>query len=397
MYPVSPDFIQAIRNGAVVKTVIDVYKPGGNEPWLEDVPIENGSITSDPDAAIRRRVTLNIDLGKGDSGLYVPAGGYDGDHGLWPAGLEANIRQGVVLRPGPQGTEWVNLGWFILSRPRVHDDGSNFTLSIEGADLSKKINRASLVDAFDIGFGTPMTYAVTRILMYALPTLGEEDFDFSLVVDDPGMPHLTLTAGGNPWDVFSKITRSHGYYMDISVDRKVRMRIIPRPGVDDPIIAYEEDEYNIVDKIERELDEDSAINGVIVVGGNPSVGNAIRGEAWNKNPLHPLYYDPASPGASKVGPHIQTMNVNWVADQNQADAVAEFELFRLGEVAETVSLSAAPMFCHEPFDIVRLHRARAGIGGDYILHSMQLGLGAKGSLDVTTRQPQLALLSPVEQ
>lgn len=394
MLPVSSDFKREIINGASLVTVGDIYR--GEELLLPDVPISGGSITSDPDALVRRRCTLNIDVDEAPD-LYVPSAQYRYDQGLWPAGNQINVRQGVKYRDGRLGTEWVNLGWFILTTPRVHDSGDQLTLSVSGSDISRRLHRCKLRDEYTIQAGTFVPYALKRTLMDCMPTLTDDDFDIDDAIEitalDGGVysvtPHLVLARGDSPWEKMSKLCRWQGMDLDITTDRKIRLRRLPNPVFEDPYAVYEEGEYNIFTEVERVLDDENAINGVVIIGENSSNPVVARGEAWDLNPFSPTYYDPNNPAASVYGPNPKIVSVNWVADDSTARLVAALEFNKYVGVIETVSITALPMFCHEPYDIVRLKRARAGIDGEYMFASMEIGLGPEGALHASTRQREL--------
>jgi hypothetical protein len=394
VYQVSSDFKREILDGASLITVGDVYRGDPySSPLLTDVPIVSGTITADPDAVVRRRCSLEIGVEESPD-LYVPAQRYSNDQGFWPSGNEINIRQGVKYRNGTLGTEWVNLGWFTISNPRVKDNGQQLTLSVEGSDMGRRIGRWKLNDDYDIPAGLFVPAAVQRVLMATMPTLGDADFDFDEAMQINTLsggvnaltPHLILSRNDNVWEKMCKLCRWNGMDLDITVDKKIRIRPLPNPLWEEPDAVYEEGEFNIVTDYERILDDENAINGVIIIGENSSNPTIVRGEAWDTNPFSPTFFDPANPGSSRYGRNPKIVSVNWVSSNDVAQLVATYELIKASGIVETVNISALSMFCHEPYDIVQLKRARAGIDAEYMINSMTLGLGSDGALQANTRQ-----------
>jgi hypothetical protein len=394
MYQVSSEFKQEILDGATIVTVVDIYMGDKySPPVAENVPIDGGSITSDPEAAIRRRCELEINATDSPD-IFIPSPQYRTNQVMWPSGNEVNIKQGIKYRNGSLGTEWVNLGWFTLSRPHVRDTGDELKVTVEGADFTRRIGRNKFVNEYYIAPNTFIPDAVKSVFNQILPGVEEKDYDFATAANinqsNGGItavtPALTLQRNDNPWVKMANMCRWCGLDLDITVDRKIRLRPLPNPLWEDPVAVYEEGEYNIIEDLERVLDDDGAINGVVVIGENSSNPTIVRGECWDTNPFSPTYFDPANPGASKFGPNPKVISLNWVAQNDIAQLVAIYEFLKSQGIIETINFTGLPMFAHEPYDIVRIKRARAGIDGEYMIDSMSLGLGPNGSLQATTKQ-----------
>lgn len=394
MYQVSPEFTREILDGASYVTVGDIYAGDKySTPIAENVPIDGGTITSDPDARIRRRCDLEINA-TDNPDILIPSAQYDTNQVMWPSGNEINIRQGIRYRNGVLGTEWLNLGWFTLSRPRIRDSGGELRVSVQGADMTRRIGRCNIINEIFIASGTFIPDAVKYVFNQCLPGITEEDYDFVSAADinqaNGGItttaPALTLKRNDNPWEKMANLCRWSGLDLDVTVDKKIRLRPLPNPLWEEPVATYEEGDYNIVEDIERVLDDEEAINGVVVIGENSDNDSIVRGECWDTNPFSPTYYDPKNPGASKFGPNAKVISLNWVSSDGQAELVAIYEFLKSQGIIETINFTALPMFAHEPYDIIRLKRLRAGIDGEYMINSMSLGLGPEGELQATTMQ-----------
>lgn len=408
MYPVSPEFVAEIRKGATIVTTADVYRLGQPLSGMQNIPIIDGSITVDPNAEVRRRCTVELDPAI-DPVRYVPGVRFSEDYGLWPAGNEMNIKQTLKYRNGALGKETVNLGWYQISRPQVVDSGDDVRVTVEGWDLSRKYGRFPATGPMYIEWGTFVTDGIRRILGWTSPLLGDDDFDFdevsSMDTEFQGninlrFARLQFERGDNAWAMLAAACRTMGLDLEVTVDRKVRLRPIPyllfstigldpESAGDQPDATYEEGEYNIIESMSRSLDDQDAYNGVIFIAENSSNVPTAAGAVWDLDILSPTYYDPASPDSSAYGPHPKIVTDRWTSDEGDPELFAYFEFLRIRGILENVTIDAWPMFCHEPYDVLKLKRSRIGVDDNYLLESFTLGLGPDGKLDGKMRSRRL--------
>ena len=390
MYPVSPEFIQEITTGATIVVRADVYR-GGVDPILTDIPILPGStVTEDPYASVRRRCTLNIAPTEGLM-RYVPAAVFRDDTGLWPAGSEIRVRQGIRYANRALGTEWVEMGWFTVGRVEVRKQQGELTLQTDGFDMTRAIGRARLTDVYDIPWGSKITDTVGNLFLSQCSWLSTDDFDFSriqLLADAGGTatlftPHIVLDINEDPWVFAVELCRDQGIDLRVDGNKKIVMRPYPNTHTESPVAEYRSGQYNIVEEYSRVLDDQESYNGVIVIGENPSNQTVVRGEVWDRNIYSPTYFDPANPGASAYGPHPLIVRNQNIASDDSAAWCAYFTFLNNRGILETLSINALPHFAHEPFDQVFLHDTETGVDGQYMLQNCQIGLGHDGSLQAT--------------
>jgi hypothetical protein len=391
MYPVSPEFIKEIVSGATIVTRADVYR-GEDEPVLSDIPILPGSsISEDPYADVRRRCSLSVAPSEGVI-RYTPSAVFKDDNGMWPAGSEIRIRQGVRFADTSLGTEWVEMGWFSVGRVEVRRTNNDMSLSIDGFDLSRRIGRSRLTDAFNIIEGSKITDVIFNLFLSQCQWLDGAKFMFDevrLLAETAGVatlttPHIVLDINENPWTFAVSLCRDQGIDLRIDGDKNIVMRAFPNVNSDDPVASYKTGEFNIIEEYSRVLDDDNSYNGVIVIGENPSNDSVVRGEVWDVNINSPTYFDPANPGNSVYGPHPLIITNQNIASVDAAAWSAYYTFLNNRGIMETVSVRALPHFAHEPFDLVFLHDPESGVDGHYMFQTCNIGLGPDGSLTATT-------------
>lgn len=401
MYSVSQQFMDEIRAGAEIVTKGDLYY--GGELIAEDIPILDGNITDDSNSLIRRRCTIQLEPSENWDKLIPGIGSVPNesqgtsDFSLWPVGTELKLTQGIKFRRREFGTEWVPLGTFRISKPRVNvDDG--IKVSFQGYDASRKISRARFKDAYNIPYGTPVPGAIKNMLMYQCSWLDSSSFDFyeaeAVVSAAPTLsamytPNLVFDRDDDPWKQAMEMAKSCGLDIYVGLDEKIRMRPIPSLSNDPPVFSYDEGEDCILTGLDRDIDDEQGYNGVIVTGENSSNPTVIREEVWERNPASPIYYDPTLPNNSIYGPNPFFLTSQYISGSYQAILAGVAQFYRLTGIIENINISAFPMFAHESMDLVHVKHGLAKVDGSFILEQFSMGLGAEGRLTGRMRARRL--------
>lgn len=388
MYPISPEFIEAIQNGAEVITRADLYR--FNDKVME-LPILGGTVTDDSGAAVRRRATLQVAAGYDAS--FIPAKVSRDDKGLWPIGSEVRLFQGVKHTDHSLGTEMVPMGVFRIARPVVQDNGSDLVLTIDGYDRSRALSRARFTDSYQIANGTDLATAIKDMWQHQVGWLTDDMFKDEYWMRTDGYfaskhywtPQLTFDRTGDPWAEAKKMAASSGLEVFFNTEGYPVLRVEPNPLTDPAVYEYLEGEANTATNLSRDLDDETAYNGVIVTGENSTNTTIPRAEVWDTNPESPTYYDPAKPWDSSYGPVPTFITSQYIARQEQADDAAVAEFGRLTGILENVRITAVPNFAHESHDVIAICRNRINVDSKYILESFTVGLGESGMLDGVTR------------
>lgn len=388
MYGVSDQFFEAVRKGPIIETYAEVIRNG---EVCFTVPVLDGNVTEDTTAAVRRRCSLTL---SGDANpAVIPGMAYNrASCSTWPTGNMVRLWQ-VMKYNGAYPDEPVPLGTFRIQKPVVNDDGDVINVSFDGYDMSRAIARSRLIEYYTITGGTPASDAVRDLLLHQVPWLNDEDLVFTETDGSEGfyyyVPRAVLGPTDDPWKVATDIAQVCGFELFINRLNRVVFRPIPNPMFDDPVASYEEGNTDTVLSIERSLDDEKSYSGVIVTGESSDLDVPIRSEAWDTNQRSATYYDPSRPAESEFGPVPYFITSEFVATQAQADAAAAANLPKHVGILENVSFEALNNWAHDAHDVIRIDRDRVSVDGDYIILSLDIGLGPEGTMAATTRGRQL--------
>lgn len=388
MYPISPQFIEALNEGAEVVTRADVYKRGQK---VYELPVTSGSVTDDATAAVRRRCSLEVSLGDQPE-LYVPGQQSEDNVGLWPNGTEIKLLQG--FRHRTLGLELIPMGVFRVSRPIVTDNGEDLRLAVTGYDRSRAVARARFRDSYQVKH-TDMATAIKGILMRQCAWLTEGDFeDGARWMRTDGyygstgyfVPRATFDRSDDPWKACTDMALAAGADLFFDVDGLPVLRPETDPSSEVAVFSYDEGEANLATAIQRDLDDEQAYNGVVCTGENSSLPTSVRAEIWDTDPLSATFYDPARPYDTDYGPVPYFMTSQFVENTAQALAAATAQFNRLRGIIENISIDAVANFAHQSNDVIHIKRNRVGVDGNYVLDAFTIQLGVGGLLNGTTRR-----------
>lgn len=387
MFPISDQFVEALRGNPRTYTVAHLYKLGIK---VMELFVSGGSITNDSTAATRRRCNLQIDVD--DNEDLVPAKSFYMDKGLWPAGNEIQLYQIMDYR-GLYSPEIVPIGRYRISKPVVtEDDTGRATIQIEGFDRSRAIGRNRFTDAYAVTRGVSYSDAIKDLIMNRYPHLVDGDFvdwlDTGGGNDGPayGSPGLIFERAEDPWDKIRKMTESFGGEVLFDGYGRPVLRMMSNPQFDEPVFDYIENENATFTGIQRTLDDTDSYNGVVVTGQNSNNEQPIRAEAWDTEPDSPTYYDPIKPAASTYGPVPYFITSEYVKTTGQAQAAAETNLAIQSGIIETVTFDGIANFAHESGDVIRIKRDRVGVDDNYVLESYSHDLGSVIKMSGKTRK-----------
>lgn len=389
MYPVSPQFIQALRDGAQVVTRADVFKRGQK---ILELPVVEGSVSDDSSAAVRRRCSLDISLGDQPE-LYVPSRLSEDGVGLWPNGMEIKLYQGVRHKAG--GDEMVPLGVYRISRPAITDSGDDLKMSVEGFDRSRAVSRARFQDAYQLKH-TDLSTAIKAVLLNQCAWLDSSVFeDEERWMRTDGfygstgyfVPRATFDRTDDPWQACVDMAKAAGAEVFFDLNGLPTLRPQPDPETELAVFAYDEGEDNLALELDRDLDDEDAYNGVICTGENTANNQRIvSAQVWDTDPTSATYYDPKYPFDTDYGPVPCFMTSQYVETDAQALAAAQGEFNRQIGIIENISMTTIANFAHQSSDIIHIKRDRIQVNGNYVLESFTCKLGPEGTLDGTTRR-----------
>ena len=303
MYPVSAGFAEAIAKSNRSIARIDICDPSGTV-LLSSTGTVDGSVTEDSSRAIRRTATATfVDA----TGALTPTAA---DDLLAPLGNEMRLYRGVLyqsvtatvsdvyddvyddLYGGVGGTvtgyvdEWVPLGVFAIARPRVSSESGGVTVTVDGYDRARRIQRARFTDTYTIASGTNLAAAIDTLLSGRwadCPNLASQ------------VTAVTLTHRGvyeaeaDPWAAAQDLATAYGAELFFNETGIPTLRPIPDATTANSVATYTRGETNVIINADRALDDENTYSGVIVRGESTSATVPAYGEAWDDDPNSPTY------------------------------------------------------------------------------------------------------------
>lgn len=362
---------------------------------LMDVEVLSGSITDDKFAAIRRRCNVNL---YPDFSI-IPAVDVRWDRGLWPVGTELRLYQGI--RYGMQWrSEEIPLGPYRIGRPALEYDGTSVSLSVEGYDRSRTVSRARFTDTYVILRGADYGIAIHDLIHSRLPWLDyDADFDFmdtADIRDATGAstwytPGIAFDAQDDPWEKATEMANAIGaelfFRPDVTAPSGAKCVLRPEPltQYEEPVFRYTDHEDCLIEHVKRDLDDESAYNGVIVVAEDTDLPRPLRAEAWDTNPNSPTYYDPQYPELSVFGAVPFFMTVQYATQQSQVDRAARGNLEKRVGILENVQFTSIANFAHESGDVIQIERPELNVTGRFVLDVFTHSLGPECTASGATR------------
>ena len=369
MYPVSDAFKRALRESHKVLTKCEVYS---GTDLLATLPITDGSVNIDREAANRRRCNINL-----DGTDYVP---HEVSDLLHPASnSELKLYRGLVTGyKGP--TELVPLGVFGIEDTEVQDSGERVTINVKGFDRSKSIQRRRFTDLYFISRDTNYGTAIRELIESVYSGL---TYNFTNV--EHTTPSLTFgeggwSGGGDPWSKAQEMAASIG--MELYFDSNGALRLQPEPDpANDPVVwKYIEGPESTLLSVNRGLSIENVFNHVVVIGNHSGLLAPVRADAVDDNPNSPTYIN--GPFGDVPTFHRSTM----IFTQAQAQEVADAQLLRHLGTPENVRFISIVNPAHEVGDVVRIKRQRAGVDSVHVLDKLNIPLNYSGSINASARE-----------
>jgi hypothetical protein len=365
--PVSHDWKAALESPARVDVVTCAAYLGAEH--VADLSLTGGSVSADGRRSTMRTATLEI----------APDSSYTHEQMytfLSTPGLELRPRRGVMYADGEIETK--PLGCFVIDELSFAETAAGTQLSAQCSDVSVRIQRAALVDAYQMTAGDALAEVVITALQdrYAPVSVG---FTASTVPDDlAASVVLGLGSSSNPWSELQAIMAAHGWLLYIDADGVVQATAPSSPDFATPTYIYARGAAALVTERTRNLPLEAAYNGVIVSGEGSGVATPVRGETWDSDPRSPTYY---------LGPFGQVpkfISTPLVTTEAQAVAVATLNLALSTGRRDEFSFVALVRPELAPLDVVGMERADGG-SDVYVIDQVTTPLSPTGTQSATTR------------
>jgi hypothetical protein len=272
MRSVTERFAATITTSHVVATQATVVDSEGVETV---VPIVEGSVTLDQQAAVRGRCDLLlVDDGTLD---LVPAAPADL---LAPYGNEIRVERGVTFPDGT--TELVSLGVFRIEDAQVDETPGQLQIRIAGRDRAARFEDARFEAPYQVAASTNYATAIEAVLTDAWPDVPTSFESTALTT-----PALVAQEGDDRWAFAQEMARSLGMSLYFDGDGTCVMS----PDVlAEPVVTIAEGDGGVLLQAGRQWSRQGTFNRVIATGENTGETAPARGVATDDNALSPTYY-----------------------------------------------------------------------------------------------------------
>lgn len=353
---------------------VDFLDPGGSTIASTGDPrsrivLVSGSVNEDSTQAVTREVSLRLLLVADDEG---------GLHPLLPAKpgdpLDPRTGGAVAVYAGPlrpSGTpDYTKLGVFKITEANASSTGTGEAIELRGLSQEHEIRAAGFWIPEVVLAGTKAVDAIVALTLEAVPDVNLTYETTATTV--PG--ELSWGDSDDRLDAVNEIARAVA--MTARFDREGVFRVQAAAQFGDepdqsPRWTLNEGDLATVRDVGRSITDAELHNGVVVVG-EPldSAADPVRAEVWDTRPTSPVYYDPANPGRSLIGPRPKKVVSNLVTTFQQAEAMAAAELAKVLSFADRISVTMAANPEVEALDVVRVVRSTMGVDALYRVESV---------------------------
>lgn len=356
MYPVTTDFLSALRSPSMTMAVL-IQASDGTVLYASDGQVEMDS---------RRDITRTCDLTLVPTDTLSVSDVYNL---VMTPSVEISVYRGLIVNGA---AEYVPLGVFSTDTARKGRD----TVTWQGSDRSKKIARARFTDVYPIASGTTLANAGTDLLTSRwsyTPT------DFSNVTQSLSAA-ITYEAGesSDPWAQARKLFAEFGYDLNFNGIGTARAVVIPDPSTVNSVFDFGAAETNLLISGETAGTFEQTYNGVIASGEGSNVSTPVRAEVWDDDPSSPTYY---LAGFGRVPMFYSSPNLTTV---DMCTTTARTMLAKSKGRLEQFSTVGVVNSALEPLDVVTA--TLYGTSGRYVIDRLTIPLKASDTMSIVARQ-----------
>lgn len=371
MYPVSPEYLTAVRTTHARTTRATLRDPYGSDLLTLYVD-RRASVTIDSRRDVRRTCTdLNL----------VPVAGADlipelaGDPTSPLTDNELFLESGVVLPSGV--TEWVPLGVFGFQQCSIKEDDAGVRVALTDlADRSRLVTRSRWVAPYTIAAGTDLATAITAALDLAWP--GHPDVQVGATASVDALVTFTEGPDSDPWRDLCNLAAGHGLELFFDAVGIPILRDLPQPSSASLDASYTDGDDAVLLTVDRALSTaEGSYNGLVVTGESTSGAAPVRSVRWD-SPEGPTTVAPERPRPAWYSSPL-------ITTQEQADRTCVARLPRYLGATELLSWTQLVNAAHDVWDLVRVERSAVKASADVLFDSVTIPLAASDPMSVVGR------------
>lgn len=368
---ISAAYAKALPFGHDIATLAEVWR--GDE-FLKALAIEDTStLTNDRNQTIRRTCSATL---TDPTGTLVPQTAADL---LTPFGNELVLYRGITFPDGSQ--ELIQCGVFGLEDVVIKDSAADLTITLNGFDRSRTIQRAGFDEVYTIPAKTNVGFALQELLAFCWQ--GPEPLVFNFQPTDAVTQNAPTVygPGDDPILVAQTLASACGHQLSFDAAGAATFESVPDPGAQLLAASYDEGPTATWIDLTRTISRARAPNKIIRDGQGTGILTPIRAIAVDDNPNSPTYI------GGSYGVQRDYNASSLYATQAQAQAAADADLrLALGSV-EALNVNAVPKPDHDVDDVVEVTRVRSGLANQlYVLDTITMGFGTAGLTQMTGRQ-----------
>lgn len=365
---ISQAWMAAVAESHEIRSKVEVYRIGYLESPIAELEVEDGTLTFEASAAVRRSGELQV---IDQEGILQPNNAEDI---LSPINVECRILSGMVY---PDGTEeLISCGWYKIFHYSMVRDGAKKAYRITVFDRAKRAG-ASFGRPWATIPNAPLKNVIRDLMFYAVPNINVvvPDNDFTV-------PALIFAATSNPWAEIQKLATLSGFTAE--VDRftgalELKSAVIA-PDEEHPMWELVDNSRAVAWEVESELDWDQIPNHVTVHSTGTGT-QGVFGEAMDMDPLSPTYVE-------RIGHHVKDYSDERVHSSKQATSAAKKLLSRDIGLSKMHPMQALPNAAMDSDQTVRLKQTDYDIDTFALIEKMALPLvaGPDKKMPLTVRR-----------
>ena len=327
------------------------------------IVLASGTVDEDASQSVTRSCSLRLLLATQTNGAVHPLIPTRPGDPLDPRTGGSMVIWAGHFRPSGQ-PDLVKLGVFRISSVSFTSGVSGDGLNIRGYSREAAISAVPFFDAHQVAAGTRITSVIETMVVEALPNA-----TYHIESSTVTLPACSFGDSANRMSVIGDLAGAIGMRAHFDRDDRLRVEHIAQHGSPDQLAArwaFSEGNGAVLVDIAREIDDSEMFNGVIVVGEpKNSADPPVRAVLWDTDPSSPTFYDPANPGASRVGPRPKKVVSQLISTVAQAQELCFAMLHQILSWPDQLSVTLAPNPAIEAGDVVRVVRSALGVDGLY--------------------------------